>query len=113
MANEEIVNPSPMEDDRSYDEQIRPQRLPDFPGQDPIKEKLAYCHRRGEAAWGGRWIMCCLAGLPGLGKTTLARILANEMGVDIKQTSGPVIERQADLSAYSHQPGGIRPAFYR
>ena len=41
MAKDEIVNPTPMDDDRVYDDQIRPARMQDFPGQEPIKEKLA------------------------------------------------------------------------
>lgn len=98
MAHDEIIQTASTPEDGIYEDQIRPQRLTDFPGQEPIKEKL----RIAIAAAKGRnepLDHLLLSGPPGLGKTTLARILANEMGVDIKQTSGPVIERQADLSA--------------
>jgi Holliday junction DNA helicase RuvB len=98
MAHDDIINPALQGDESLTEEQIRPQRLADFPGQEPIKDKLAIAI----AAAKGRnepLDHMLMSGPPGLGKTTLARILANEMGVDIKQSSGPVIERQADLSA--------------
>ncbi|MBI2422516.1 MAG: Holliday junction branch migration DNA helicase RuvB [Candidatus Hydrogenedentes bacterium] len=98
MAKDDIIHPQAQGEEQQLDDQIRPQRLEDFPGQEPLKEKLriaieAAKHRNEPLDH------TLLSGPPGLGKTTLARILANEMGVDIKQTSGPVIERQADLSA--------------
>lgn len=95
---EKVINPRPIEEDQEYELRLRPERLDDFPGQEATKEKLHIsieaARQRGEPL--DHLLFC---GPPGLGKTTLAYIVAKEMGVNIKATSGPVIERQADLSA--------------
>ncbi len=91
------VDPEPKPDDR-VDHALRPQKLTDLIGQDQVKENLAIliaaAKQRGEAL-----DHVLFYGPPGLGKTTLAHVLANEMDVNIKITSGPAIERAGDLAA--------------
>jgi Holliday junction DNA helicase RuvB len=91
------VTPESKPDDR-VDHALRPQKLTDLIGQDQVKENLAIliaaARQRGEAL-----DHVLFYGPPGLGKTTLANVLANEMGVNIKVTSGPAIERAGDLAA--------------
>ncbi len=92
-----LVTPQPQTDDR-FDQALRPKNLTDLIGQDRVKENLgiiiAAARQRGEPL-----DHVLFYGPPGLGKTTLAHILANEMGVNIKITSGPAIERPGDLAA--------------
>jgi len=92
-----LVNPEHQPDDR-LDQALRPRLLMDLIGQDRVKENLAIliaaALQRGDPL-----DHVLFYGPPGLGKTTLAHVLANEMGVNIKVTSGPAIERAGDLAA--------------
>jgi len=92
-----LVNPEPQSDDR-LDQALRPRMLADLIGQERIKENLfiliAAARQRGDPL-----DHVLFYGPPGLGKTTLAHVLANEMGVNIKITAGPAIEKAGDLAA--------------
>lgn len=89
---------SPVEKDVTLDAQLRPHQIGEYIGQEKVKENLrvlmSAAKKRGENI---EHIL--FYGPPGLGKTTLAYILANEMGVNIKVTSGPAIERTGDLAS--------------
>jgi holliday junction DNA helicase RuvB len=92
-----LLNPEPQPDDR-LDMALRPRTLTDLIGQERVKENLTIlikaAQQRGEPL-----DHVLFYGPPGLGKTTLAHVLANEMSVNIKVTSGPAIERAGDLAA--------------
>jgi len=85
-------------DEERIDSHIRPQRLADYLGQVSVREKLDI-YIQASKLRGGQLDHVLIFGPPGLGKTTLANVIANELGVSIRSTSGPVIERAGDLAA--------------
>ena len=98
MEDNRIISPQKSSfDDSDSDKNLRPPSLAEFTGQEDIKESLSIAieaaKHRGDAL-----DHCLFAGPPGLGKTTLAGIIAKEMGVNIHITSGPVLEKASDLA---------------
>ena len=93
-----IQTPEPLPDE-DFERSLRPRRLADFVGQEAVKDQLAIslaaAASRGEAL-----DHVLLAGPPGLGKTSLAQIVAAELGVHFVQTSGPALERKGDIAAF-------------
>lgn len=96
MTSREITTPDPLPDEATAETSLRPSRLDEFIGQAQVKESLQIAidaaRQRGEPL-----DHTLFFGPPGLGKTTLAMLIAREMGVNIRTTSGPVLERSGDL----------------
>ncbi len=98
MNEQRLIDPKAISDELSQDRALRPKRLKDYVGQAEVCEQMEIfitaAKNRGEAL-----DHVLIFGPPGLGKTTLAHIVANEMEVSLRQTSGPVLERPGDLAA--------------
>lgn len=98
LQTERIMSGEPSGTDKPLDKALRPLRFEDFPGQHIVKEKLRIfvtaTKKRQEPL--DHTLMC---GPPGLGKTTLAHIIAHSLGVEIRATSGPALHRKGDLAA--------------
>jgi len=93
-----LVSAAAVEDDSSFELKLRPRHLQEFIGQSKVKENLAVAIEAAKSR-GDALDHVLLYGPPGLGKTTLATIIANELGVPFQQTSGPALQIKGDLTA--------------
>jgi Holliday junction DNA helicase RuvB len=108
VTHARIQTPQRLEDELELDRSLRPKRLEDFVGQPSLKEQLAISIEAAIAR-GEPLDHVLLAGPPGLGKTTLAQIVAAELDAPFVQTAGPALERKADIAAFltALEPGSV------
>jgi len=107
-ADSRVISPLESADERTIDNNLRPTTLEEYVGQPAMKEKLAiYIEAAGLRKESLDHVL--IFGPPGLGKTTIAHVIANEMGVNLRSTSGPVLERAGDLAALltNLEPGDV------
>ncbi|MFN3534685.1 MAG: Holliday junction branch migration DNA helicase RuvB [Desulfatiglandales bacterium] len=98
MKDHRLLDARPLAGDTFVDQTLRPQRLTDYIGQEEVKRNLRVFIEAAKAR-NDALDHVLFYGSPGLGKTTLASIIANELGVNVRATSGPVLERPGDLAA--------------
>jgi Holliday junction DNA helicase RuvB len=109
---ERVISGAAGQEEEAVERAIRPNRLSEYVGQAQVKTQMeifiSAARQRGEAL-----DHVLIFGPPGLGKTTLANIIAAELNVSLRQTSGPVLERPGDLAAFVDQSAAPRCAVRR